>query len=109
MKLFAASAFPFAFGHWSMTFPPPRYGVSMTDFGEGALWFNEGSQIGCNQSAATTDVLCGNAAHGAYPSRNCCNTLMEPTLTNSSLLSYASSFLLNGTKIDNRPSLKHNP
>lgn len=100
---------PVASGHWAMTVPPPRYGVTMTDWQTGTYWFNEGSQIGCNTSAATTDVPCGNSPCGAYSSAPCCDTLMVPTLNDPQLLSYATSILLNGTKIDNREVLKHNP
>jgi len=100
---------PAAFGHWAMTSPPPRYGVTMSDFQDGTFWFNEGSQIGCKESTATTNISCGNSPCGAYSSKACCDTLMEPTLTDPKLLSYATSTLINGTKIDNRNTMKHNP
>merc|ERR1712048_1202205 len=69
---------------------------------------NEGSQIGCNQSAATTDVPCGNAGgvHGAYSSQPCCDTLMEPTLNDPKLLSYDARTWPNGTTV---VSKAHNP
>ena len=51
-------------------------------------YFNEGAQIGCNESTATTDVMCGSPPGGDYSSEPCCDTLMEPTLNDPALLTY---------------------